>query len=42
MDQIDTDRKETGIDWRETKSNNNLYMEQNVKIRLIQGETVIV
>jgi len=33
---------ETGNDRRDRKSSSNLYMEQNVKIRLIQGETVIV
>jgi hypothetical protein len=27
-------RKETGIDWRERRNINQLYMDQNVKVRL--------
>jgi hypothetical protein len=31
--------KETGIDWRERRLINKLYMDQSVKIRMDQGET---
>jgi len=34
--------KETGTNWRDRKLSRNFYMEENVKIRLVQGETVIV
>jgi len=31
--------KETGIDWRETRSISKLYMYQSVEVRLDEGET---
>jgi len=31
--------KETGIDWRERRLINNLYMAQSVKVRLNRGKT---
>jgi hypothetical protein len=42
MDQMIQIAKETGMDWLDRISSSNLYMEQNVKIKLVQVEKVIM
>jgi hypothetical protein len=39
MDRINADIKEAGIEWRERRLINTLYMDQSVKIRVNRGET---